>query len=91
MAWTFKPRRVAVVAGVALAVKPPAHARIVKIGNATPDDLKVYEDPNDESTYFVIAAGYEKEIDVKGYRFDPLQTAFHLKPVQSGTAVLIWL
>jgi hypothetical protein len=89
--WTFRPRRVALSANVATAVSPPNACTQVLIGNATADDLKVYEDPNDETTYFVVAAGYEKQIKLPNHRFDPTSVAFYLKAAQAGTAVIIWL
>lgn len=88
--WTPKPRRVTLAAGVALGVQPPHGCRRVLIGNATADDLKVYEDPTDDTTYFVVAAGYEKSLEIS-HNFDPSQVAFYLKATQAGVAVLIWL
>lgn len=88
---TFTTRRQAVTAGTSTPIVPPVAARIVKIGNASPDDLKVYSTSADETTYFIVSAGYEKEIDLKQYRFDTNGVAFYLKAVQDGTAVLIWI
>ena len=92
MAVAWQTRRVTLVANVALAITPPSSSSGVKIGNGTADDLRVYSDPNDDLTYFVIAAGFEKEMgDTNTYfRFDPYKIAFHLKALASGTAVLIW-
>ena len=86
----FRPRRVTLTANVAQAVTPPSACIGVEIGNATPDDLKVYEDPSDESSYFVIAAGYAKVLAALT-PFDPLWPAFYLKASQNGTVVLIWM
>lgn len=88
--WTFKPRRIALLANVATAVSPPGCCQVVEIGNATPDDVKVYEDPTDESTYLVIVSGYAKLIDLKQHRFRPDEVAFYLKAAQAGTVVLLW-
>lgn len=83
----IRPRRVALTASVALAITPPAQGhRIVAIGNATADDLRVYEDPNDDTTYFVIAAGDEKDVEIHS----GTSIAFYLKAAASGTAILIW-
>lgn len=91
--FTFRPRRVSLSAGVSTAVYPPTACRCVLIGNATPDDLLVY-DPDDPGTgtfYFIVAAGYEKAINLNRDRFEPNRLAFNLKAVQAGTAVLVWL
>lgn len=90
MSWTVKPRRVTLAANVATSVTPPVVCQLVEIGNATPDDLRVYEDPTDDTTYFVVPSGFAKPLDLSQHRFDPTAIAFYLKAVQAGTAVLIW-
>lgn len=87
---TFRTQRVTLAAGVSTPVIPPVAARTVEIGNASPDDLKVYSASGDEGTFFVITAGYAKGIDLNQFRFDPNLVAFHLKAVQDGVAVLVW-
>jgi len=89
--WALHPRRVALQAGVATPVYPPSGVRGIYIGNATPDDLRVYEDPNDDTTYFIVAAGYEHPPIVMSVCFDPSLIAFYLKATQAGSAVLIWV
>lgn len=85
----FQPQRVALLAGVATSVVPPYACKNVKIGNAGIDDLKVYGgDPTDDTKYFVIPGGFEKPCE--NAAFVEGQVAFYLKPVQDGTAVLIW-
>ena len=91
MAYSYiKPRRVTLTATTATAVNPPFDCKNVEIGNATPDDLRVYEDPNDATTYFVVPAGYAKTLSLKDAAFRNKETAFYLYAVQAGTAVLIW-
>jgi hypothetical protein len=84
------PRRITLAAGIAQAVYAPKACNKVLIGNASPDDLRVYEDPNDAATYFVVAAGYEKVLE-QLIPFNPAAPTFYLYGVQAGTAVLIWL
>lgn len=91
MAHSWKTQRVSLTAGSSRAVYPPCSARAVRIGNAGADDLKVYSTDADEATYFIVAAGYEKEVDLKQYRFDPFTIAFYLKEAVDATAVLIWI
>jgi hypothetical protein len=87
---TFRTQRTTLASGVSTPVKPPVAAHEVEIGNAGSDDIKVYSTDADEATYFVIAAGYAKVIDLRQARFDPNQVAFYLKCAVDGTAVLIW-
>ena len=88
--WTFKPRQVALSAGVATAVKPAVACRSVEIINTTPGDLVVQEDPNDATTGFTITSGFSKSIDTHTRGFDPYFVAFYLTAAAGGTAVLIW-
>lgn len=87
---TFSTQRVSLLAGVSTPVKPPISARAVEIGNASGDDLKVYSALGDESSFFVVSAGYAKHVDLFQHRFDSYQVAFYLKGAVDGTAVLVW-
>lgn len=86
----FVTQRAALAANVSVPCRPPFSARTVEIGNAGSDDLKVYSTDGDETSYFVVSAGYAKVIDLKQWRFDTQFYAFYLKSALSGTAVLIW-
>lgn len=90
---TFKARRILLVAGVAYPVFPPGGAQAaVQIGNATAGDLRVYtEDPTDDSKYFVIVAGYERNVPAYNVNFSAREVSFWLKPDVDGYAVLIWV
>lgn len=88
--FTWRTERVSLTAAVSRAIKPPVAAHEVEIGNAGTDDLKVYTTDADESTYFVISAGYAKTIDLRQARFDPNNIACYLKSSVDATAVLIW-
>lgn len=90
--WTFQPDRRTLLAATATSIQPPVLTQTVLVGNGTPGDLRVYSDPNDEAKYFIVAAGYEKLLELRGANyFRPDQVAFYLKADQAGTAVLIWL
>lgn len=74
----------------ATVVYPPINCRAVEIGNATPDDLRVYRDPT-TADYFIVPSGFNKPIDLKTARFSSDVPAFYLYALQAGTAVLNWL
>lgn len=88
LAW--RTERIALLAGVSKAIRPPVAAHEVEIGNAGTDDIKVYTTDADETTYFVVQAGYSKVIDLKQSRFDANTIACYLKSAVDSTAVLIW-
>lgn len=88
---TFKTQRVSLLAGVSTPVRPPISARQVEIGNASGDDVKVYSENGDEATYFVVSAGYAKQVDLFQHRYDSYQVAFYLKSAIDGVVVLVWV
>lgn len=90
--WTFQPDRRTLLAATATPIQPPVTTQTVLIGNATPGELRVYSDPNDNAKYFAVQAGYEKPLELRGQNyFRPDQVCFYLKADQAGDAVLIWL
>lgn len=86
---SFRVQRVAVAANTLTPVYPPVTAKCVSVGNAIAADLNLHTH-TDESEYLVIAAGWERLIDYRSYRFMPDQIAFWLKSTGTGTAVLLW-
>lgn len=87
---TWKTVRVALLAGISKPIYPPIAAHSLEIGNAGADDIKVYSTDADESTYFVITAGYARVLDLKQFRFAPDTVACYLKCAVDATAVLVW-
>lgn len=90
---TFKVRRIALIAGIAYPVFPPGGAQAgLQIGNATQGDIRIYtEDPSDPTKYFIIVAGYERNIPAYNVNFSASQVAFWITPDVDGTVVLIWV
>lgn len=88
----FRISRVAVSAGVKQAISPPVDCRKPSIGNATAGDLEVHTTDENNTEYLVIPSGYERDIPVQvGRHLQSIETAFWLKPVSSGTVVILWL
>lgn len=91
----FRCERIAVVAGVQLAIMPPIHCSSVTIGNTTLDDLRV-ETVADGSEYFILPNCFEREINLSQSgsataQFRPNLISFWLRPVLSGTVILLWI
>lgn len=85
----FRNQRVALTLGVLTPLVPPIRARAVSIGNATTDDLEVHTN-DDLSEYLIVAAGYERLIDLSQANLLTFQTTCWLKAHASGTVVVVW-
>lgn len=89
------PRQVALVAGVAKAIVPVQQSRKVKVVNSTSEELDIYADPTDVTSFLRIAAG-QSEIFEAGMgapsvgMFRPGVAAFYALCAVDGTVTLIW-
>jgi hypothetical protein len=85
--------RVGVSAGEKLGIRPERISSSVTIQNGTPDDLEVHSSNEDDAHFLVIGAGFERtlpKLHNNNTIFDTDNVAFWLKPVQTGSVVLIW-
>lgn len=97
MPTAFTIKRMPLAAGVDTAIFPPYPCSAVTVGNATPDDLRVYTTLGDDTTYLGIASGYPYTFTLtlfKNQLYGPgdySSPAFWLRALQAGTIVLTWL
>lgn len=91
----FTIQRKTLNAGAVTPITPPYPCALVKIGNATADDVHVLSQSLDTSQYSVIAAGFEETFDGTArslYRGGPGgEVAFYLLSIAGGPVVLKWL
>ena len=81
--------RIALAAGVIIAVVPPGTFKVVDGGNGTGGDLYLFTDVA-LTEYVVISAGYERPFPLTSGLFQPGLIAFWLRADLDGTAVLVW-
>lgn len=79
--------------GDKIEVRPDRPAMQVNILNATAGELQVHSCDDDDTHYLVISAGFERalpKLHNNNTSYCPDLPSFWLKPVQSGSVVLIW-
>lgn len=90
----FTLQRRTLIAGAVTPITPPYPCSLVKIGNATADDLRVLSQGVDVAQYSVIAAGFEETFDGSGralFSGGPQGfVAFYLISVAGGAVILKW-
>lgn len=87
----FTIQRVNLVGGVSTPIQSPTYNRAVSVGNAGTEDLLLYSKKDDDSAYVIIAAGWERKIDMEQSGITPPgNTVFWLKSSIDTTVVLTW-
>lgn len=89
----LKVQRVQLAAGSVVGIVPPAVAHKVTVGNATADDLRLYDQNQDLTQYVVVGSGFERELksDDGRHLFNPNAVAFYVNAIAGGSVVLQWI
>ncbi len=87
----FAITRTTLVAGTTTEIRAARDCQRVSIGNATPDDLKVYTIKDDETAQMKITAGYWEDFELQRTSFLKEQIAFWVNAVVGGDVVVKWL
>lgn len=86
----FRITRATLVGGVKTPMTPPIVAHNVTIANGTVDDLEVHTTDANNTEYLIVAAGFERTIQVNRARFLFENVAFWLKSAGGGLVVIVW-